>query len=38
MIAFPEVMVWFSGFTRAAEQPSPQLTLIGKGDILDGKP
>lgn len=37
VIALLAVIVCMSGFTRAAEQPLPKLTLIHNVDIFDGK-
>ena len=37
VIALLAVVVCISGFARAAEQPSPKLTLISNVDIFDGK-
>jgi hypothetical protein len=37
VIALLAVIVCISGFARAAEQPSPKLTLISNVDIFDGQ-
>jgi hypothetical protein len=37
VIALLAVVVCISGFARAAEQPSPRLTLISNLNIFDGK-
>ena len=37
VIALLAVVVCISGFARAAEQPSPKLTLISNVDIFDGQ-
>ena len=37
VIALLAVVVCISGFARAAEQPSPKLTLISNVNIFDGK-
>jgi hypothetical protein len=36
-IALLTIVVCTSGFTRAAEPPSPKLTLISNVDVFDGK-
>jgi hypothetical protein len=37
VIALLAVIICFSGFAQAAEQPPPKLTLISNVNIFDGK-